>query len=216
MEEKTKPTPSNTVLNRRMVLIAGGVLLFFGAYISVFLIPDVLATASGPETMTMAHAADIATDTTTYAKIEDGVWDCDTIEHVYGWSSTSKRNEIKFTEVFVTDGASPVSIAMLTQMSGEQSCLDLRETTPTGYLRRMSDDTKQVLTNDARLARYYDAEAFLEFCGYCGQENSMIGAIFGFVFALAGIGLLIFGWRMKTDSTTESNSKFPDFESIDL
>lgn len=209
MEEKSKPTQPNSAKNHRIVLIAGGILLFFGLYISAFLIPDVIATASGPETMTLVLAGDIATDTNTYVQIEDGVWDCDTIEYVYGWSSTSKRNEIKFTEVFVTDDGSPVGIAMLSQMSGEQSCLDLRETIPTGYVRRMSEDTKEVLTNGARLARYFDADVFLEFCGYCGQENSMIGAIFGIVFVLAGLGLLIFGWRMKSNATAKSDSLLP-------
>lgn len=198
MEEKSKPIPSNAVKNRRAVLISAGVLLFVGLYISAFLIPDVLATAGGPETMTLAHAGEIATNTNTYVQIEDGVWDCDTIDYIYGWSSTSKRNEIKSTEVFITDDASPVNIVMLTTMSGEQSCLDLRETTPTGYLTRMTEDTKQDLTNDARLARYFDATVFLDLCGYCGQENSMIGAVFGMVFLLAGVGLFIFGRRMPT------------------
>jgi hypothetical protein len=68
----------------------------------------------------------------------------------------------------------------------------------------MSDSKQQDLTNDARLARFFDATEFLEFCDYCGPENSLIGVAFGVVFALAGIAILIVGYRMPKDVKPDS------------
>ena len=204
MSEKSKPDQAQTKkTQKRAMLIGGGLTFLFGVYLMVFLVPDVLATASGPERMTLARAGEIATEQSTYAVIEDAVWDCDTIVAIRGRSS-SNRNTIttRFTEAFITDGSSD-EVVMLAQMSGEMSCLDLRETTPTGYLTRMSADRQQELTNDARLARFFNATTFLEFCGYCGQENSLIGAIFGVVITLVGIGIFIFGLRMPAESRVE-------------
>jgi hypothetical protein len=155
--------------------------------------------------MTLAEAAATATDQSTYVKIEDGVWRCDTIRYIRGRSSTnSLATTTRFTEIFLTDDATPEQIVMLASLSGEKDCADLDGSPPDGYLTRMSDSKQQDLTNDARLARFFDATEFLEFCDYCGPENSLIGVAFGVVFALAGIAILIVGYRMPKDVKPDS------------
>lgn len=183
-----------------MLFILGGVLLFVGLYVSVFLIPDVIKSASGPQSMTLAEAAQVANTVQTYARLEDGSWDCDTLTHVIGFAPSHRRYEImreetKFTEIFFTDELE--ATVVFVSLSGEVDCADLDGEVPAGYLYAMSDDTREELTNDARLARYFDTDTFLEFCGYCGRENSLIGAIFGVVFTLSGIAMIYFGRKMK-------------------
>src|SRR5690606_11344915 len=144
----------------RFMIIGGIVLLLVGVYISAFLIPDVLKTASGPQPMSLAEAADVANADATYARIEDGKWDCDTLQLVRGRSVTSirygpYREETRFTEVFYSDDSREVVVFVT--LSGEVECADLAEEQPTGYLYAMQGDTQQALTNEARLARYFDS-----------------------------------------------------------
>jgi len=87
-------------------------------------------------------------------------------------------------------------IAFVT-LSGEVACDELAAEGPSGYLYAMSDRTRQELTNDARLARYITAESYMEFCGYCGRDNSLIGAVFGVVFTLGGLAMVVFGRRLR-------------------
>ena len=87
--ESPQPPKSNPAQSRRAVLIIGGVILAFSAYLLVFLVPDVLKNAVGPDSMSMARAAEIATGDSTYATLEDGEWQCDTIVYVRGASSTN-------------------------------------------------------------------------------------------------------------------------------
>lgn len=191
--EKEKSTPT---IKRKPVLILGGVILAFSLYLLVFLVPDVLRTATGAESMTMERAGEIANDESAYVTITDARWDCDTIAYVRGRSSTNSLKTItRFTEIFATDDSD--EIIMLAQMSGEMTCGDFDGLVPTGYLTRMTSGRQQELTNDARLARFISAETYLDLCGYCGQENSMIGVIMGSLFALLGIGILVYGWRMS-------------------
>ena len=82
-------------------------------------------------------------------------------------------------------------------MSGETDCDALEATELSGYLTRMSATTQQNLTDEARLARFFDATTFLEICGYCGQSNSLIGTLFGFAFAIGGLALLMLGLKAK-------------------
>jgi len=150
----------------------------------------------------MAQAAQAATNSATYAIIEDGRWDCDTIEYIRGRSSTnSQRIETRFTNIFREDGSG--EIVLLASLSGEVSCADLDGWQLTGYLTRMSDARQQELTNAARLARYFDATTFLEFCGYCGAGNSLIGVIFGVVITLAGVALLVTGLRTPVQAVPQ-------------
>jgi len=179
----------------RFGMIGGVALLLVGLYISAFLIPDVLSTLSGPQSMTLAEAAQVANPERTYASIEDGTWDCDTLSYVQGLSARHGRygspleEETKFTEIFFTDNTQDV--VMLVTLSGEQACDDIVEQKPSGYLYEMADGTKQELTNEARLARYFETDTFLEFCGYCGRDNSLIGVVFGVVFLISGVALII-------------------------
>lgn len=191
---------------RRLVIGTGVALLLLGIYISIFLIPDVLETVGGPQRLTMDQAADVANPERTYASVEGGTWDCDTQEFVrglsgsrvmYGLPSSRLREETKFTEIFYTGDDNRV--VMLVTLSGEVDCDEFADQVPTGYLYAMSDGTRQELTNEARLARYFMTDTFLEFCGYCGQDNSIIGAIFGVVLFLCGVGLVVFGRRIKAD-----------------
>lgn len=188
----------------RWIMVTGGVLLFIGLYISAFLVPDVIRASAGPQTYTLDEAVEVAGSERTYARLEGGAWDCDSLTYVEGFSPSHRRyvlleEETKFTEVFFTDAARDVIVFVT--LSGEVDCAALSDQAPSGYLYAMSGGTRQELTNDARLARYFDAQSYLEFCGYCGQENSLIGAVFGVVFALAGVGLIAFGRNLRRTPT---------------
>lgn len=194
MEQPQQPKQQK-LFSRRVLLIAGGVVLFFALYLLIFLVPDAIQALSGPPTLTLAQAADVATAETTYAAIADGAWDCNTINYVRGPSSTNRLNIItRYTEAFRTDTKG--GIVLLARMSGEMSCADLQAADLSGYLTRMSADTRQELTNEARLARFFEAEHFLEICGYCGETNSLIGAGIGTLVAVGGIALIVVGLRM--------------------
>ena len=210
MEKEKNAPQKKPATQRRTVLIIGILVLLFSIYLLVFLVPDFLRSAVGAENMTLERAAEVATAESVYASIEDGVWDCDTIEYIRGRSaSNSSAITTRFTEIFYTDKSTSAEIVMLAQMSGEMTCLDFDDLTPTGYLTRMSEDKQQDLINDARLARYFDATSFLEFCGYCGAENSLIGVVVGAILAVIGLVTLIFGFRMpKPDASVEP----PEFE----
>lgn len=197
---EAQPSPMSPKRKRRILLISGGVLLAFSLYLLAFLVPDVIKTAGGPERMTMARAAEVATGDSTYATIEDGVWHCDTITYIRGRSSSNRqRIETRYTEIFVTDAANPPQIALLATLSGRKECDDLQGTTLSGYLTRMSGGKQQELANEVRLAQFYDATVFLEFCGYCGTGNSLIGVAFGVVFGMGGVALLAFGFRIPRE-----------------
>lgn len=185
---------------RRWLPIAGIIMLLLGLYVSVFLIPDVIQTASGPQSLSLAAAADVAHAERTYARLEGGTWDCATLREVRGLSGSSlrygtRREETRYSEIFFTDSSRDVVVFVT--LSGEVDCADLVEQRPTGYLYTMSPDLRQELTNEARLARYFTADTFLEFCGYCGQENSLIGAVFGVVFIVSGAAMIIAGRRIS-------------------
>jgi hypothetical protein len=171
------------------------------------MIPDAISAAGGAQPMTLAEAAQVANADATYARIEDGNWDCTTLTPVLGLSPSHRtygsrlREDTKSTEVFFSDDAR--SIAMFVTLSGEVECNDLTGVQPSGYLYEMSGSTRQELKDDARLGRYSEATSYLEFCGYCGQENSLIGAIFGVVFTGLGLGLLFFGLNMRNKNKIE-------------
>jgi hypothetical protein len=175
------------------ILGMGIVLLLLSVYLLAFLLPDTLAAMQGPQAMTMAEAGAVASDNRLYASLTDGEWDCDTLREVRGLSVTSLRygrlrEETRSTEIFyVSNARDTVALVVL---SGTVACNDLESQVPSGYVYAMEDGLRQSLTNDARLARYFDAETFLEVCGFCGYDNSLIGVIFGFVFAASGVGLL--------------------------
>ena len=183
----------------RWLCYLGIVLFLFGAYVSAFLIPDVIRTASGPQAMSLSEATEVANSEQTYARIEGGAWDCDTVTYVEGLSGSQLsygrfREETKYTEIFYTDDTQDVVVFVT--LSGEVDCDDIAGDDPAGYLYSMSNDMQQELTNEARLARYFNTNTFLEFCGYCGRDNSMIGAGFGLAFLLGGAGLFVWGRRM--------------------
>ncbi len=203
--ESTTPTssPLDPRLTRRTLLVLGWLALLFGVYLLVFLVPDVVRTAGGPESMTLAEAAATADSDQTYARLTDGAWDCDTITHVRTYSSSQRRLKVSHTEVFLTDGRAPAQHVVFVTFSGEKDCSDLETVHPDGYLKRMSSGTQQELTNEARLARYYDATDLMELCAYCGQENSLIGTVFGFVMTGMGVVMLAFGYRIKVPPSTD-------------
>lgn len=174
-------------------------LFLFGAYISAFLVPDVIRAAGGPQVMSLSEAAEVANREQTYARIEGGAWDCETLTYIEGLSGSQLtygrlREETKYTEIFYTDDVPDVVVFVT--LSGEVDCDDIAGDDPAGYLYSMSRDMQQALTNEARLARYFNTDTFLEFCGYCGRDNSMIGAGFGLAFLLGGGGLFVWGRRM--------------------
>ena len=194
MEQPKQPAQMK-LLSRRVLLISGGVVLFFALYLLIFLVPDAIQAMSGPAPMTLAQAADVATTESTYAAITDGAWDCNTIYYVRGASSSNRLQVItRYTEAFRADETG--NIALLATMSGEMNCADLQATDLSGYLTRMSADRRQALTNEARLARFFEADHFLEICGYCGETNSLIGAGVGLLAAVGGIALIVIGLRM--------------------
>lgn len=211
MTDQTQPSPTTEPVQslpastltpkqkRRIVLITGGVMLLFGVYLLAFLVPDLLKNMRGPDDMTLGRAADAATGGQRYVHIEDGVWHCDTIEYVRGPSSSNRRRIVtRYTEAFLTDANRPERIVLFATFSGEKSCEEIEGSDLNGYLKRMSNDTRQALTNDVRLARFYDASVYLEMCAYCGPNNSLIGTIFGTVFVVGGVALLGWGWRLPT------------------
>lgn len=185
---------------QRGLPILGSVLLILGLYVSAFLIPDVIKTAAGPQRLSLTQAAQLAGEEPLYARIENGAWDCETLRQVRGLSATAlrygrMREETRHAEVFFTDETRRVVVFVT--LSGAVTCDDLARQWPDGYLYAMNGDTRQELTNDARLARYFTTETFLEFCDYCGPQNSLIGAGFGIVFTLGGIAILIAWRRLK-------------------
>lgn len=199
-KQQIEEKPAQKPVSPRVVYIIGGVLLFVGLYISVFLIPDVIKSIGGAQSMTLAEAAEVANAQQTYARIADGTWDCATLSQVrvrapsYGRYG-AVREETRFTEIFyVGEGQ---EVVMFVTLSGEVDCADLDGKHPEGYLYRMNNSTRQELTNDARLARYFSTDTFLEFCGYCGRENSMIGAVFGIVFTLLGLAVVLYGRKLS-------------------
>ena len=107
--------------------------------------------------------------------------------------------------MFVTSADGGV-VALVT-LSGEKDCNDFEGYDLTGYLERMSDGTQQELTNEVRLARFINATDYMEFCDYCGPDNSLIGVVFGFVFAMAGVALLAYGFRMSTETPEEDEAE---------
>jgi hypothetical protein len=199
----SSPASAQKAVPTGLLIGVGGILLFLGFYISAFLVPDVIKAASGPESMTLQEAAEVAGPTQTYARLENGTWDCATLTHVRRLVPSyrryaSRQEETSSTEIFFTEDSRQV-VAFVT-LSGEVECNDLTGEVPAGYLYAMSDDTRQELTNDARLARYFEAESFLEFCGYCGRDNSLIGAIFGVAFTILGGAMIIYGRRLRNRS----------------
>lgn len=183
--------------NKRLILITGAFLSAFAIYILAFLLPDVIRSSVGPTAHTMSEAATIATESNAYVTITDGEWLCDTLITLRGRSVNSPNRSVeitRFTEVFRSDDTG--AVVLLVTLSGEESCDTLPTTPVSGYLQRMSPDREQALINEVRLARFINATDFLELCAYCGPDNSLIGVIFGFVFAVGGIGLLMWGVRM--------------------
>jgi hypothetical protein len=180
---------------RRSVLIGGGVLLALSIYLLAFLLPDVIRTLPGAESMTLSRAAEVATGSNKYVTLTDGNFDCDSIRYIRGPSSSgTPRIVIRNTEIFLL--SPDTQVATLVTFSGETTCAEARSGDLTGYLTRMSSGTQQELTNDVRLARYISAESYLELCAYCGLGNSAIGAGFGVAFFIIGIVLLVWGFRM--------------------
>lgn len=185
---------------RRWLPITGIILLLMGLYISAFLIPDAIEIVNGPQHLSLAKAADVAHAERTYARIEDGRWECETLRQVRGVSASTLRygrlrEETRYSEVFFTDSSGEVVVFVT--LSGDVDCADLAEQRPTGYLYTMRDGTRRELTDEARLARYFEADTFLEFCGYCGQENSLIGAVFGVAFLGSGLVMIITGRKIR-------------------
>ncbi|MEL6310691.1 MAG: hypothetical protein AAFN11_05170 [Chloroflexota bacterium] len=175
----------------------GVAFLLFGLYVSAFLVPDVINAWAGAQPLSLVDAAKVASDEQTYARLTDGSWDCDTLTYVEGYSPSHRygsplEEDTKVTEIFFTDEGQ--DIVVFITMSGERDCDDLPNA-PSGYLYEMQNRTERELTNDARLARYFDADSLLEMCGYCGRDNSLIGAGFGIASIVGGLALIVFGWQ---------------------
>jgi hypothetical protein len=186
-------------MSNRGLIITGIVLSAFAVYLLAFLLPDFIRSAVGPQPMTMAEAAIAATASDSYVAITDGTWACETIQYVRGRSATSRYAETtRFTELFRTNESG--TVLLLATMSGEVDCDGLQATSLVGYLQRMTPAREQELINEVRLARFINATGYLELCGYCGPTNSLIGTIFGFAFALLGIGLVFWGWHRPLPS----------------
>lgn len=172
------------------------VLLAFAGYLLAFLLPDFVRSSRGPQSWTMTEAAARATETDAYVTIPDGEWMCETITYLRGPSGSNRlQTTTRYTEVFRTDASG--AVVVLAKLSGEVECPELLEMELSGYVQRMSAARQQELRNEARLARFFNATSFLEICGYCGPTNSLIGVLFGSGFALAGIVMLVWGFRMK-------------------
>ena len=184
----------------RWLFILGGLLLIFGLYLAAFMIPDFIKALSGPQSMSLEEAVQLAGEEQVYARLEDGEWDCDSVSYVEGFVRSYRRYEVvreetKFTEVLFTD--EPREIVTLVTLSGEVNCDGLSGEVPSGYLYSMSDETREELSDDGRLRGYRSADHFLEFCGYCGRDNSLIGVIFSLVFTLCGAGMVVYGFKLR-------------------
>lgn len=192
----TNKTPQpNPFTSRRALTIYGGLFIFFGVYVLAFMIPDFLTSMGGPTSMPLAEAAAIAGDSNAYVHITDGTWDCGTVTFIRARSSTNNaRIETRFTEAFLVDDASN---ALFVTHSGEQGCEALQSVEPTGYLTLMSDGTREELTNEARLARFFDRAVFMEMCGYCGTTNAVYGIIGGSVSLIGGLALVVVARRKR-------------------
>jgi hypothetical protein len=195
-QERTEAEDAVLLLRRTLPYLGVGLLLI-GVYLLVFLVPDTIGAIRGPQALTMTQAGEVASDTRLYASLTEGEWDCETRREVRGLSVTSLRygrlrEETRSTEIFYV-GAGRDTVALVV-LSGSVDCADLESQAPTGYVYAMEDGLRQTLTDEARLARYFDADTFLEVCGYCGYDNSLIGVVFGIVFVLAG-GACFWGHR---------------------
>lgn len=191
--------------SRKWLLIGAVVCIAFSVYILAFLLPDTIRAMAGPTTLDLDEAPSVATTESMYVTLTGGAWDCDSINEVRGLSTTSLRygrlrEETRYTEAFfVSESRDTAAYVML---SGAVDCDDITGTQPSGYLYAMDDGLRQELTNNAQLARFIFTDTFVEMCGYCGYENSLIGVIFGFVFLLSGLGLLVLYFRMGRTKTT--------------
>ena len=194
-------TISDPKRQKRILIISGVVLTLFSVYLLAFLLPDFLRSVAGPAPMTLSEAAEIATDENRYVALTDGAWECDTISYISGYSSSTRRIETRSTEIFaVNPSGSAVALVLL---SGKVGCDDLDDIPLEGYLTRMTPERQQELTNEVRLARFINGESYVELCGFCGTTNSLIGTLFGFAFALLGVGLLVWGLRKSGELNDE-------------
>ncbi len=177
MSEDEKLSPKTI---RRALFIAGGIALFFSLYLLVFLVPDFIRSAVGPESMSVEQAAEIASESSRYVLITNGEWNCNTIDYAYERLTGSQARTVASTQVLLTNSQRNTSIR--TSLSGELDCDDLQNTEASGYLSRTGNGP-------------------LELCGYCGAENSAIGVGFGVVIALIGLGLIGWGLRIPPQAT---------------
>lgn len=201
MNDQT-PKPPAAGANPKAIIIGGlAIILFFG-YIMAFLLADVIQNARPPKPMTLSDAASEAADEQIWVAIEDGVYDCDSITYVYGRSATNPQvREIRNTEIFRTDETG--EIVLFVTLSGRQSCQEIQNAPLKGYLTRMSAGQRQALTNEVRLAKYINASAYLEICGYCGPANSWLGLAISSVALLIGLALLVVGLRLRRHQQRE-------------
>jgi hypothetical protein len=179
--EPENPTPpagqtNPFIRNPKYALILSLVVGGFCVYILFFLLLDIFSVPSDPNILSMSDAARQAGEERIYVAIADGVWDCESLYYITGPSATNRqRTTTRFTEGFLTDPSG--EILMHASMSGRKTCAELMSETTAGYLSLMDPDKQQELTNEVRLAKYINADTYLELCGYCSPTNSWIGII---------------------------------------
>ncbi|MBK9122858.1 MAG: hypothetical protein IPM16_07010 [Chloroflexi bacterium] len=190
---------ANTVKpNRKWLLIGALILVAFSIYLLAFLLPDTIRAMAGPSDLDLDAAPAVVSGESMYVTLTGGAWDCDSFNEVRGVSLTllkygRLREETRYTEAFFVSNSRDT--AAYVTLSGAVDCDDVTDTQPTGYLYAMDEELQQALTNNAQLARFLFTDTFVEMCGYCGYENSLIGVIFGFIFLLSGLGLLFLYFR---------------------
>jgi hypothetical protein len=185
----TEDKPQNTITigQKRASIGFGLVLVAFGLFALFSLLRESLPLIfSSPQQLTIAQAAEIATEDNSYVQLEDAVYLCDRLEYRMGRSSSTNSTDTRYTDIWLTDEAN--TVAVFASFSGRRDCEWIMERDLSGFLR-----TADTLPRTAGVPPFslQGEMAYLELCAYCGRVNS-IGVMIAMLLVTAFGGLSMF------------------------
>lgn len=134
-----------------------------------------------PKHMLLSQAVAQIPSTNLWIILDDIKWDCN---HIY-YQDTGDTTFNTYI-VFVDNKSNPVGLAVFNQKYSCDAIMKLEVSGTLGYLsRRQGEHILPKIGVDAG-----SATKFLEFCTYCGRNNSTMGVISGGLFLLAGLVLI--------------------------